>query len=84
VNETDPVVKIRRYKVNGQDCILASVAAEILGVHRKTITRRQGRRGPYARFVDPETGRVMVPLHDLKADLSPGMWQYIEREAEDA
>lgn len=84
MNETDPVAKIRRYKVNGQDCILASVAAEVLGVHRKTITRRQGPFGPYARLVDPETGRVMVPLLDLKTDLSPGMWRHIELEAEDA
>jgi predicted RNA binding protein YcfA (HicA-like mRNA interferase family) len=84
VNETHPVTKIRRYRVHGQDCILASVAADVLGVHRKTVTRRQAIRGPYQRLVDPETGRVMVPLHDIKPDLSPGMWQYIEREAEDA
>jgi hypothetical protein len=61
--------EIRRYKVDGQYCILASVAADLLGVHRKTITRRQQRPGGYQRLVDAETGRVMVPLADLWDDV---------------
>jgi hypothetical protein len=72
--------KIRRYKVDGQDCILASVAAVLLGVHRKTITRRQQKPGGYRRLVDAETGRVMVPLSDLTAAL-PAL---SESEFEDA
>jgi hypothetical protein len=76
--------QIRRYKVGEHDCILASVAAEVLGVHRKTITRRQKRKGPYKRLVDPETGRVMVAIADLKADLSPGLLLHLERLSDDA
>lgn len=75
---------IRRYKVEGHDCILASVAAQVLGVHRKTVTRRQRNRGPYMRLVDPETGRVMVAISDIKADLSPGLLLHLERQFEDA
>jgi len=75
---------IRRYKVEGHDCILASVAAMVLGVHRKTITRRQTKKGPYKRLVDPETGRVMVAISDLEADLSPGLLLHLERQFEDA
>lgn len=76
--------KIRRYRVEDQDCILASTAAELLGVHRKTVTRRQRVAGPYRRLVDSETGLVMVPLADIKSDLKPGVLLYLEREAEDA
>lgn len=79
MNETTPA-KIRRYKVDGHDCILASVAADLIGVHRKTITRRQKTKGPYMRLVDPELGRVMVALSDLKSELP----HLSESEFEDA
>jgi len=82
VNGTLPA-KIRRYKVEEQDCILASVAADILGVHRKTITRRQ-QTGRYGRLIDEDLKRVMVPLDDLKPDLKPGVLLHIESEAEHA
>ncbi len=72
--------KIRRYKVDEQDCILASVAAVLLGVHRKTITRRQSKPGGYQRLVDAETGLVMVPL----SDLAPELPNLSEIEFEDA
>lgn len=74
---------IRRYKVNGATCILATVAAQLLGVHRKTVTRRQ-KEGPYERLVDPETGRVMVAISDLKSDLSPGLLLHLEEESDHA
>lgn len=83
MNGTLPA-KIRRYKVDEEDCILASTAAQILGVHRKTVTRRQSPSGPYRRLVDLETGLVMVPLKDIKPDLKPGVLHYIESEAEHA
>lgn len=67
MNGTLPA-EIRRYKVDEHDCILASVAKDVLGVHRKTITRRQN-KGRYMRLVHPELGRVMVAISDIKADL---------------
>lgn len=75
---------IRRYRVDEHDCILASVAAEVLGVHRKTVTRRQQKPGGYRRLIDPETKLVMVPIKDLAPDLSPGMLLYLESETEHA
>lgn len=82
MNGTLPA-KIRRYKVDERDCILASVAADVLGVHRKTITRRQ-QTGRYGRLFDEDLKRVMVPLDDLKPDLKPGVVLHIESEADDA
>lgn len=67
MNET--VQRITRYEVDGVTCYLATAAARLLGVHRKTVTRRMI-RGEYDRVVDPDTGRVMVPAQQIDADLT--------------
>jgi hypothetical protein len=59
---------IRRYDVNGVTCYLASDAKDLLGVDRKTITRRQ-KAGRYTRIWDEDLKRVMVPVKEIDAEL---------------
>lgn len=62
-------VHLKRYKVDGVDCYRARDAAQLLGVHRATITRRQN-RGQYTRI--KFFNSTMVPVEEVHADLRKG------------
>jgi hypothetical protein len=66
--------ELKRYNVEGRDCYLATDAARLLGVHRKTITRRQA-SGRYTRLT--YFNSVAVPVEEIHAELT----SHLESEA---